>query len=107
MQNGGLGSTPFLDFLEETPQAAYFGMPGRARQTPNQRRFFEQQFRNVHNQFLGALGRQITSGQQPTLRFATDFLPGYDPQAAFLEQPFGVREATRGAFAPPIRYFYS
>ena len=58
----------FQDFLEESDvgqRANFFSRAGTGG-TPTRTRFFENQFANIQNQFLGALGAQIRGGEQPT-----------------------------------------
>ena len=103
------GDNPFSGFLDTTPQAGFFSAFQPQSQTPNQRRYFQNQFQNIHNEFLGALGSQIRQGQDPTLRFP-DFLGG-STGAPTLDQRF--RQAApqeRGIFdapfAPPTRFIF-
>lgn len=63
---------PFAGFFTDYPEAAYFSYANQWR-TPNMRRYFQNQFSNIQNQYMGALGSQIRSGGDPTLQF-TDFL---------------------------------
>lgn len=107
MQNDTFGSGLFDDFLETTPEAAFFAASPDFGSTPNRQSFFQNQFRNIHNQFLGALGKQIQGGEDPTLRF-TDFLQ--EPEF-FQQQFFATPPAFRGGlpqsvFAPPTRTLF-
>ena len=64
--------SPFSDFLEYQPQAAYFSSPtGQSfgQGSPNRRRYFQSSFQDYYNQYLGELGAQLRSGRAPTLRF--------------------------------------
>ena len=101
---------PFWDAFETEPtgrRANYFGrLAGQPRQSPNQRRFFEQQFEDIQDRYLGALGRMVQGGQSPTLALS-DYLDDYfSPQGGESERDYGVSRA-RGddnAFAPATRW---
>jgi len=121
-------ASPFLEFLETQPAAAYYSSPGgmafmagmspaayqaipmdaRATQAPAsqaRRRVYDNQFQNVYNDYLGALGTQIQQGAAPTLRFA-DYLernPFTERYAALTPQQAG-RSVSR--FSPSMRQIY-
>jgi len=71
-----VGQNAFSDFLEERPDIAYYSFQDQLARTPSQQRFFENQFQNIQNQYLGQLGRQLRAGNLPRRRF-TDFLTDY------------------------------
>ena len=71
-----VGQNAFSDFLEERPDIAYYSFQDQLARTPAQRRFFENQFQNIQNRYLGQMGRQLRAGRLPTRRF-TDFLTDY------------------------------
>jgi len=93
---------------EGSPQrAAYFGYQDQQR-SPNQKRFFQNQFSNVQNQYMGQLGQQIMGGGAPDLNF-TDFLSQYfSPQGGAAQAWGGMSPGQRGLdfgrFAPPTRW---
>jgi len=64
------GQDVFRDFLEQEPRTAFFSFQNQFGRSPHQRRFFQGQFQDIYNEYLGALGSQIRSGQAPTKRFA-------------------------------------
>lgn len=74
-------ATSFLDFinlLEEEPKTAFFSRPELQQGggfSPRQRRTFRDSFGQIQDQFLGALGAQLRSGQTPDLGF-DQFLSG-------------------------------
>jgi len=76
---------PFRSYLEDVPQAAYFSFQDQFGQTPRgvtspgQRQYFQNQFQNIHNRFMGQLGQQLRRGEAPTRQF-TDFLSERLPQ---------------------------
>ena len=94
---------PFADFLETTPEAAYFSRGDQLGSSPVQKRFFENQFRNVHNQFLGFLGSQIREGKTPTARFA-DFSESFPLQQEFYNAPPALRGEYSSPFVPRTRW---
>ena len=70
MPNGNLN--PWSDLLEQVPEAAYYSSPAGqsfASGSPRQRSYFENQFSNIYNAYLGALGSQIREGGMPEMRF--------------------------------------
>jgi hypothetical protein len=121
-------ATPFLDYLDIDPALAYYSSPAglsymagmtpaayqaipmdaRATQAPasqTRRRVYENQYQNVYNDYLGALGTQIRGGVAPTLRFA-DYLeqnPFTERYAALTPQQAG-RSVSR--FSPSMRQIY-
>ena len=93
----------FGGFLEDDPRAAYFSQKDPFGTSPTQRKFYENAFSRIHNQFLGALGRQARTEHAPTLRF-TDFLEGFPfQQELFQATPFQRGQTTR-QFAPRTRF---
>lgn len=102
---------PFLDFLEETEtgrRASFFANVGNFNQQQpfsglgfQGQQFAANLFPQVQNRFLGALGNQINTGQQPNLRF-TDFLRNnFDFRREFLRAPtFQTGRSTSGLVSP-------
>lgn len=98
----------FADFFEEAgfgQQAAFFSaLPQN--QTGVQQQFFTNQFQDVLNQFLGALGGQIRAGEDPTLTFA-DFTADFPFQQTFAgTSPFLRGGPSRSRFSPPARSIF-
>ena len=109
-QSQGRGSwfqlPSFLDpqeMLAAVPEAAYFSFQDQGGQSPTQRRFFQSQFQNVFNKFLGGLGQQWREGQTSPDTF-TDFLGNYNFGQQFSQLPPSVRGATTSRFAPSSRF---
>lgn len=105
--NGGFGMNPFARYLEDVPQAAYFSFQDQFGQTPRgvtsprQKQYFQNQFQNIHNQFMGQLGRQLRSGQAPTKQFA-GFLSERTPEEPRrAEEPRPMSFAQQYASLPP------
>ena len=94
-------------FLEDKPESAYFGYQNQQR-SPNQQKYFQNQFSNVQNQYLGKLGQQIMGGGAPSLSF-TDYLQQYfAPQGGAAQQWGSMSPGQRGMntqqFAPRTRW---
>ena len=95
------------DTLEQMPEAAYFGYQNQSR-TPNQKRWFQNQFANVQNLWKGIGARQMMGDNVPSQTF-TDFLSQhFAPQGGAAQQwgsmSPGQRGMNFGQFAPPTRW---
>ena len=107
--NNYFGSNnPFADFFEDYPQAAYYSSPRGSAfsgQSPNTQRYYQNQFQNVYNEYLGALGQQIRSGADPTLRFV-DYLETtpFTERYAALPPQMGGRSTRQ--YSPGTRQIY-
>ena len=101
-------NNPFLGYLEEEPAVGYFSSPRGAEfmgGAPAKRQYYQNQYRDVYNEFLGALGSQIRGGNAPTLRW-TDYLEDYPfPERYAALSP---TQAGRGRqqFSPRTRQLY-
>ena len=101
-------NNPFMDFLELEPTAAYYSSPGGmqfASGNQGQRRYFQNQFQNVYNEFLGALGSQIRSGQEPTMRW-TDYLENVPFTARYAALSPEQAGRTTRRYSPNTRQIY-
>ena len=96
---------PAFDFLEEEPRLAYYGQQGRFGRSPNQRRYFQDAFQNIFNQYLGQLGQQIQGGGQPNLQF-TDFIRDFDFNQSFANLDPGERGFFPSRIAPRTRFLF-
>lgn len=105
MPNGQFGENPFDEFLEEEPRALFFSFQDQFGPSPRSREFFRNQFSNIHDEFLGALGSQIRGGELPTLRFS-DFLQNFDFGSRFASTPPSLRGFFPSQFAPPARFLF-
>ena len=108
MADGAFGSSNFLnplDVLEESPRSAFFSFQDQFGSSPNQRKFFQDQFNQFHNEFLGTLGQTIRSGQVPSQRF-TDFLGNVNFDQRFAQQAPSQRGAFTSRFAPSTRFLF-
>ena len=65
----------FSDFLEERPQELYqsFLTDPSNKMPSSMRRYYQNQFTNIQNEYIGELTRQMRQGKMPTKRFQ-DFL---------------------------------
>ena len=102
MPNGILN--PWSDLLEQVPVAAYYSSPAGqsfASGSPRQRSYFENQFSNIYNAYLGALGSQIREGGMPEMRFQ-DYLENVNPY-----QGNSLFQARYGSLTPNQRGDYS
>lgn len=66
----------FTGFLEERPQALYQSFlepltaPGTQKTMPaSMRRYYQNQFTNIQNEYIGELARQMREGKTPTRTF--------------------------------------
>jgi hypothetical protein len=91
---------PFIRFLDDEPEAAYFARREEFGGSPRQKQFFEGDYANIYNQYLGFLGNQAKAGQMPSGSF-NDFFQNLLPNSAAFDQQF--RELTpnqRGVRSP-------
>ena len=109
MQQGGFAGTafanPFASFLDEEPRAGFFAQQERFGRSPNQRRFFQQNFQPVYDRFLGQLGQQVQQGMTPSLTFP-DFLQDFNFNQFFREQPQFFQGLNTQRFAPSTRFIF-
>ena len=61
----------FSDFLEQQPRALYqsYLNDPRTRMTSSMRRYYQNQFQNIQQEYLGELARQMRQNKVPTMRF--------------------------------------
>lgn len=102
----GQGSEyPFTDLLNEDPRLGYQSYLPQFNLSQNQKKFFQNNYQDIFNEYLGALGQQIRQGQSPNLKF-TDYLS----QTPFTERysslsPEQRGETQQGRFSPRTRWF--
>ena len=101
-----LGQNVFQQFLDDVPQAGYFALDQPYGKSPKQRRFFQNQFQNLQNEYIGDLGRQIQSGQLPTLQW-TDFLEKFPFSERYAAMPPQYRGDFPRQFSSPTRFLYN
>ena len=128
-----MATNPFADFISGEalgyqPRLAYQAMlgdpnreikpwetEGRARQesmfgnpygtSPASKRYFQGQFQNIYNDFLGQQGRALQGGQLPSQTF-TQFLEQYPFTQRYAALPPELSGRALGAFAPRVQYSY-
>jgi hypothetical protein len=98
---------PFLEFIYDEPKAAYFsradqfGGPNNYRPQQN---YYQNQFSNIYNRYLGDLGMQARSGIQPQGEF-NDFLGTFDFNKHYRENvPYETRQPGLSAFVPRMQW---
>lgn len=97
---------PWAGFLEGEPKSAYFSYQnlfGGPYQASRQQNYFQNQFNDIYNEYLGNLGTQAQGGQDPTLQW-NDFLGGIDWNNRWSRLPPSLRGDVNGAFAPSVRW---
>lgn len=94
----------FRDFVEDNPEAGYFTFQNQWR-TPNQRKYFQGQFNEIQNEYLGRLGQQIRGGGEGTLHFA-DFLSQMPWAERFQGLPPSQRGENASLFNPWTRFMF-
>lgn len=106
--NNNNSYSPFSEFLDYQPQAAYYSSPkGKSfgQGSPNKKRHYQDSFQDYYNQYLGELGTQLRSGQDPTMRFQ-DYLAN-DP---FTERYTAMTPQSRGEYSqqynPRTRFLF-
>ena len=110
---------PFQDylpqeFLETTPSAAYYSSPNatdfytRPSGTidPSKKKFYQESFQDIYNEYLGKLGSTAREGEVPDLRF-TDYLSEANPFTERYDKltPYQRGQSTR-PYAPSTRFIY-
>ena len=94
--------------LQQMPQAAYYSSPtgtSFGRQSPRRQRYFQQNFQDVYNQYLGALGTQLREGEQGSLTFQ-DFIATDPWTSRYSQLPQGMRGVNTGMYSPRTRFLY-
>ena len=118
----------FSDFLETQPQALYqsFLTDPAARMPSGMKRYYQNQFSNIQNEYIGQLARQMRQGELPTRTFQ-DYLSkdvftrpeqadpmsrmgrftGYDRfrrESPYARSAYGAGPMSRNMFAPSARW---
>ena len=113
-----LGSQPKLSYMaklgsqrpkdfdqteEAKRQEEMFGSPFGT--SPASKRYFQGQFQNVYNEFLGQQGRALQGGQMPAQNFQ-QFLQAFPFTQRYSSLPPEMTGRTLGSFAPRVQYSY-
>ena len=92
------------EVLNADPRTAFFSFQNQfGRQGTGQRRFFQDRFQQIHNEFLGRLGEQLRGGQNPDQTF-TNFLGNFNFGDRFRSTAPSLRGEDTRRFAPPTRF---
>ena len=84
-------------------QSEMFGNPFGT--SPASRRFFQGQFQNLYDEFLGQQGRALQGGQMPAQNFQ-QFLQAFPFTQRYSSLPPEMTGRTLGSFAPRVQYSY-
>lgn len=102
---------PFWEGFETDPmgqRANYFSRLGNLR-SPSMRRFFEKQFEETQNKYLGLVGRQVREEGQPDLTWSGYLDDWFNPSGGAQEFYASMSPRQRGSqsldYAPPARWF--
>ncbi len=95
----------FLETPGEPQQAAYYAYQPQWGGT-RQQKYYQGQFANVQNEYLGKLGQQILGGGAPTLNF-TDFLSQVPWTQRYAQMPPSMRGFSASQFNPYTRRVFS
>ena len=93
---------PLLPFLEDEPKAGYFAYQNQWN-TPNQQKYYQNQFSQIQDKYLGQLGQQIMGGGVPTLKFS-DFLGNYNWGQNYANLTPSQRGVNQSQFNPLTRW---
>ena len=113
-----LTAQPQMSYLamlgDQTPGARGRSDPGMAQSqmfgnpfgtSPASRRYFQGQFQNIYDEFLGKQGRALQGGQMPTQNFQ-QFLQAFPFTQRYSSLPPEMTGRTLGSFAPRVQYSY-
>ena len=101
------GFNPFLEFLETEPRAAFFSHGNRfggPQKSQRQTNYYQNQFNEIYDQYLGNLGQQARGGTMPAGSF-NDFLGGFDFEDWYRRQvPYQQRNPEYSILVPNIQW---
>ena len=111
----GEGSNPYMDLLDEAPEAAYHSYRSDWG-APSGQQYYQNQFQNVYNQYLGSLGSALRMGaggdpnaqsisQIGATSFA-DYLGDYDWTDRYTSLPPAMRGDFTSQYNPRTRQIY-
>ena len=98
---------PFLDFLESSPQAAFYGAATPFINNRNQRKVAGDVYQQTLQDFNAAIGQKVLNNEDPALRL-TDFLKGQDFTRRFAQATDALQSSSRSTaqFSPRTRKLY-
>ena len=103
------GSGFWRDYvLEAAPEAAYFSAePFGTGFAPAEQRYWQGQYGNVMNQYLGSLGKSFRKGEEPATTSFADFLTEYPFTDRYTAMSPQLRPGGGSSrFAPSVRRFF-
>ena len=99
---------PWSGFVLDDPETAYYGFQNQFGKSPNQKKYFQNQFANIQNQFMGKQAQQVMGGQEPTEMFVDYLAKFFAPQGgaaqAWGSMSPGQKGMDFGRYAPPTRW---
>ena len=99
---------PFLEFLNEEPKAAYFSYGDRfggQNNSRQQQNYYQNQFSDIYNKYLGNLGAQASLGVQPQGQFSEYLEDEVDFDQYYRENvPYQTRQSGRDALVPRMQW---
>ena len=96
---GELPAEDWSGYLEAEPASAYYSYSGEW-DSPRQGGYYQNQFTDIYNDYLGQLGSQVRGGGAPTNQW-TDYLGDFDWDAWYREnQTYEQRNPNRSSFTP-------
>ena len=99
---------PFLEFLSGEPKTAYFSRSdqfGGQNNSRQQQNYYQDQFSDIYNRYLGNLGTQARGGTQPTGEFNEFLDNNFDFDNYYRENvPYQTRQSSRGALVPRMKW---
>ena len=109
-------ANPYMEMLGEAPQAAYYSYQDDWA-TPNQQQYYQNQFQNIYNQYLGSLGKSLRAGatgaeggpsslQEAISPTFMDYLGNYDWTQRYSSLPAPMRGDFTSQFNPRTRQIY-
>jgi len=106
-------NSPLFEGFETDPvgqRANYFSHQDQFGSSPNRRKFFDQQFQDVQNQFLGRVGKMFKTGTgDPAKEDWTGFLSDYFGTGGGAEYDWmqqGQRRQGAARYNPPTQFNY-
>jgi hypothetical protein len=103
MAEDDFGVDPY-DLLDYSPRESFFSFVNEQQSAP-QRRYFQNQFQDIQNQYLGQLGQSLRRGEVADQSF-TDFLGGFNFGDRYRGLPPSMRGALASRFAPSVQTFF-
>ena len=98
------------DLLETNPAAAYYSYANDWQGGPRQEQYYQNQFQNIYNQYLGSLGGQLRQGNIPSTAQGENtwagYLQNYDWTDRYTSMPPQMRGDFQSMFNPRTRQIY-